>query len=643
MCGIAGIFSKSSINNEKLISIGKEINKTLYHRGPDENGLWINDESNLLFAHTRLSILDFSNNGSQPMHSSCGRYVIIFNGEIYNHKEIEKNIKLKNEGMIFNGHSDTEILIECISIFGLEYTLKKANGMFAIALWDKKDKTLKLARDRFGEKPLYYTNQNNKFLFASELSAFKCIGEFNKILNYNSIQHFLNYSYIPSPLTIYKNVYKLMPSTILEIERSGKTKELIYWKLDKFTKKNNINKISEKDNVSIIENKLSTIVKSQMISDAPIGSFLSGGTDSTVISLMMQKQLSNKLDTFSVGYEDKRYDESNSARNISEILGSNHNELILSDKDIMNIIPNLPTIYDEPFADSSQLPSVLIANYASQKVKVCLTGDGGDEVFGGYNRHLWVKKYWPIISKMPIFIRKLISNLLKILPERNWDQIYKIIFNYKKESSLRLFGEKIYKIANSIDSKNLHELHDNFLKTGSNSYLNTDYTIPLYDYDFPKNSITPLETFMYMDLKNYLCNDILVKLDRSSMSSSLETRLPFLDHELVEYVYNLPDQIKMKNNKTKWILKKILEKHFPKHIVNKSKMGFGVPIDEWLRGPLKEWSLDLISSSRYKKFELINYSKVNNDFDKHIKYSNNFHHKIWNVLMLQSWIDNESL
>ena len=643
MCGISGCFSRRTLNRNSLYSLGLKLNTALKHRGPDSSGIWINNDSNLLFSHTRLSILDLSDNGSQPMHSACGRYVIIFNGEIYNHKEIKDLNEEKSNNITYKGHSDTEILLECISLFGLEFALKNSKGMFAIALWDKKNKILKLARDRFGEKPLYYANLNNNFLFASEIKALKIFEEFPRKLDYVSIQNFLNYSFIPAPRTIYENVFKLMPATIMEIDELGSINQVIYWNLNKTKKDNYFQNISNQENVEIIEGKLNSIVKSQMISDAPIGAFLSGGTDSTLVSLLMQKNLTNKLNTFSVGYSDSKYDESKDAKTVSSMLNTNHNELILSEQNIINIIPNIASIFDEPFGDSSQLPSILISKFASQKVKVCLTGDGGDEVFGGYNRYLWIKKYWPIISKMPNHIRQTISKLLKIFPENKWDFLYNTISFYKKDKSLRLFGEKIYKVANSINSKTIFDMHDNFLKTGNNSFLKKNYNSISYEYNFPEISLSPIQSFIYMDLKNYLPNDILTKLDRSSMSHSLETRLPFLDHDLVEHVFNLSDDLKIEKNKTKFILKSILEKTFPNTVVHKPKMGFGVPIDKWIKGSLKDWSLDLISPSENNKIEILDYNKVYKIFKKHVNNENNFHHELWNVLMLQSWIENEKI
>ena len=643
MCGISGYLSTDSLNRNYLFDMGSKMNQELLHRGPDDNATWINDNSNLMLNHTRLSIIDLSSNGSQPMHSSCNRYVMKFNGEIYNHLEIKKNIENSKYSKIFRGHSDTEILIEAISLFGLEETLKKAKGMFALAIWDKKKNILKLARDRFGEKPLYYFSSNKYFIFASELKAFNKLSFFNKSIDQNSVKEFLNYSFIPAPKTIYKNVFKLMPSTIIEVDKNINLIEKKYWKLEKKTSDFNSSLNFETNIVKNIKIKLNQITKQQMISDAPIGSFLSGGTDSTLISFLMQENLSQKLNTFSICYEDNRYDESFYSRKISQILGSNHSELILSEKDIQKVIPSLSTIYDEPFADSSQLPSILVSKHASQNVKVCLSGDGGDEVFAGYNRHLWINSYWPLISKFPMRMRSFISKVLVAISEHKWDSIYNILSFYKKEKSIRLFGEKIHKIADVINKDNLFQIHNTLLRTSKNNFIKNDLSFSEQKFSHIIDKLEPLDSILMMDINNYLPNDILTKVDRASMTNSLETRLPFLDHELVENVFNLPSKIKIKKGKTKWILKKILEDYLPNNLIYRSKMGFGVPIDKWLRGPLKEWGSDLISESKTNKLDMIDYKKVNKVLNEHINKKNNFHHEIWNILILQSWIDKETL
>jgi len=634
MCGIAGIYSKNR-PIEALNKIAKNMANTISHRGPDDSGVWCSEGIGL--SHRRLSIVDLSNAGHQPMLSDCGRYTLVFNGEIYNHHSIRKQLKSTNKNIIWRGDSDTEVLLNAIVNWGIENSLKFCEGMFAIALWDSIDQKLFLARDRFGEKPLYYGYVNNDFVFASELKAIKIHPDFNNELNREAISNFLSLSYIPCPLSIYKGISKLPPSHILCINFLNKNETITsYWKLS-------INKNIDFSNDNfIIENlhkSLSKAVSDQMIADVPVGAFLSGGIDSSLIVALMQENSNNPVNTFTIGYENLAYDESVYARSVAKYLGTNHNELVVSAQDLLDVVPKLPSLYDEPFADSSQVPTFLVSQLARNNVTVALTGDGGDEVFGGYNRHLWAHKFWNKIRLLPRWLRNSISNILASPSENKWNQIYSLIeFIIPKHYQISLPGEKIHKISKSLSTSTVDELYSCLISTWDNANSVVLDLEKVTQSHFNLEGETSAEQLMFLDLNHYLPDDILTKVDRASMGVSLETRAPFLNHNVIEYAWNMPLHMKIRNGKGKWVLRKILENYIPKNLIDRPKMGFGVPIDEWLRGPLMKWSLDLLSESLIVKDDIFDFKKIDTLQKEHKSGKKKHHHKLWNILMFQSWL-----
>lgn len=608
------------------------------HRGPDDSGLW--QKGCIALSHRRLSIVDLSNAGHQPMISHCGRYVIVFNGEIYNHLSIRKELINLNKTIKWSGVSDTEVLLTAIVCWGIEKTLMKCEGMFAIALWDNADHKLFLARDRFGEKPLYYGYINKDFVFASELKSLKMHTEFDNEIDREAIAKYLSLSYIPHPFSIYKGISKLPPANILCMDFSKNTKNIYpYWELSSTE-----NKVHSDSSfiIDTLHKNLNNATRDQMIADVPIGAFLSGGIDSSLIVSLMQKNTNKSVKTYTIGYHDSNYDESSYAKLVAQHLGTSHTELILSPKDLIDVVPKLPLLYDEPFADSSQVPTFLISQLARNSVTVALSGDGGDEVFGGYNRHIWTKDVWSKIHLLPKWLKFVIKRILATPSENRWNKIYSLLeFIIPKRYRIRLPGEKIHKIAKTLSALNVEELYYSLT-----SIWNNAESIIL---GFEKNNHQALTTLgrnstekiMFLDLNHYLPGDILTKVDRASMGVSLETRAPFLNHKVVEYAWNMPMEMKINQGKGKWALRKILENYVPNNLINRPKMGFGVPIDKWLRGPLKEWYSDLLNEDTLRKDGYFDFKKIDILKREH-QIGKNHHHKLWNILIFQSWLHYKS-
>ncbi len=644
MCGFIGSLGNDGLDEEIL----KKMTLSLNHRGPDSNAYWLDKESNFSFGHTRLSIQDTSEKGAQPMHSFTGRYVISFNGEIYNHlslrSEIEEDIQMR--GMKWSSRSDTETILSLVEVIGIPKTLSKLNGMFSFALWDKKEKKLTLARDRIGEKPLYYGWQKNNFVFGSELKAIKINPNFENKLNYKAISMFMRYSYIPEPESIYDGINKLIPGTYISINSNTKNiypEPIKYWSLiDSILKKEKIVAKSKQEVLREFEDKLETIIDNQQISDVPVGAFLSGGVDSSLIVSLMQKMNSKPINTFTIGSEEMKNDESINARLIAKHLGTNHNEIIINSNDTLKIVPLITKIYDEPFADSSQIPTYLVSSLASSKVKVCLSGDGGDELFGGYNRYLWSRR----LKLTPDFVKKQLLYLLRLISSNKAANIYNKIERFIP-SSLRfsLVEEKFEKLNKVLSSKSDIDLFKSII-----SVTNSTDRLMVKDLSYDNisnkwNSLGDLQNLesrmMALDALTYLPGDILCKVDRASMYHSLEIRSPYLDHQLIEYAFNLDNKFKFKNGVGKWISRELLKKYVPLNYLSSTKKGFSTPIDIWLRGPLKKWAEDLISKEMILKHGILNYDNVQSMWQNHQNGNANKNKELWNILILQSWLEKE--
>jgi asparagine synthase (glutamine-hydrolysing) len=649
MCGITGFIEKT----EKKIAESnlRLMVKQIRHRGPDSNGIWYDESNGIGLAHARLSILDLTSAGHQPMVSYSGRYVISFNGEIYNHSSIRAELESDSDSChvcTWRGYSDTETLLAAIEIWGLRKTLSKCTGMFAISLWDKKLKTLNLVRDRLGEKPLYYGWIDNIFLFGSELKSLKAHNIFSGEIDREALQVYLRLMSIPAPLTIYKNIKKVEPGQIVTINKNGIVETKFFWSTSNSIKKSIGKKKSliYDQSVNELDLLLTNIIDKQLIADVPVGAFLSGGVDSSLVVAIMNKISTSKVETFSIGFDDQRYDESQYAKDVAKYIGTNHNTLRVTKGMLLDVVLKLPSIYDEPFADSSQIPTYLVSKFASESVKVALTGDGADELFGGYNRYTMTNQYWKNICKTPRFIRKFTALGLNSLSPSSWDRVFNSIRLVRPDMKIEMIGEKIKKASNILSQDNDHELYKSLvsIENEPSKFLINSKLVGFIDkehdrFDYLSSAV---EKMMALDLSIYLPTDILTKVDRASMANSLETRVPFLDHSLVDFAWSLPLEFKIKKNTGKKIVRDVLDKYVPFHLLDRPKRGFGVPVDAWLRYELRDWAEELLSVDRLKKDGFFNVKNVRDMWNDHLDVKNNNANKLWSILMFQSWLDLES-
>jgi asparagine synthase (glutamine-hydrolysing) len=639
MCGIVGYWSEKNYSNDMIKMMCDQIK----HRGPDAWGAWSDSARGLFLGHRRLSILDLSDAGKQPMTSLCGRYVIIFNGEIYNHLELRSLLNKKWGVINWNGYSDTETLLNCISYIGIDETLKVLNGMFALALFDKKHNEIILARDRVGEKPLYYGYVNKTFFFGSELKAFKCHPSWDGEINQNAVESYLRHNYVPAPLSIYKNIHKLLPGHYLKVKCFGKktSNPISYW--NKETLFNNDKKgVNEDELVDELDRLLKKSVSSRMISDVSLGAFLSGGIDSSTIVALMQSTNIQPVKTFSIGFEQEKYNEAQYAKKVADHLRTDHTELYISSKQALDVIPELSKIYDEPFSDSSQIPTLLVSKLARSKVTVSLSGDGGDELFCGYKRYSRGCKAWNKISILPTPIRLALSKSLRTIPTNRLS-----LNNHTLFSNIRVNNvfNKIQKLADILEHTQFEDFYQSLISYNNNLKkllkVNVDDANIFTNLNSSFTMKFPEEMMMYLDFMTYLPDDILVKVDRASMWNSLEVRVPFLDHTVIEYAWSLPLSVKKRNGCDKWILKKVLNKYIPLEIMDRPKMGFGVPLEYWLKGELREWSESLLDVNKLKQQGIFDVSAVRKLWFDYTTGNNQNHHEIWNILMFQAWLENE--
>lgn len=642
MCGIAGFLDISGAGKrDNLNKSVIEMTDVIRHRGPDDSGAWVDETSGIALGFRRLAILDLSPTGHQPMLSSDGRYVIIFNGEIYNFLELREN--LSSLGHSFQGTSDTEVMLAAILQWGLEKAVSQFNGMFAFALWDCKHLLLHLVRDRLGVKPLYYGWQGKKFLFGSELKSLRTQPEFKPEIDRQALTLLLRHNCIPGPYSIYKGISKLSPGTILTLHAKAPDEYRLtpYWSVANVVESSIANPYrgSSNDAVSELEKLLLNSVGQRMISDVPLGAFLSGGIDSSLIVALMQAQSDKPIKTFTIGFEESGYDEALYAREVAGILGTNHTELYLNDKETQAVIPELPALYDEPFADSSQIPTYLVSQLASQHVTVSLSGDGGDELFGGYNRYTWVPYIQSLFGWMPLPVRRSIASLLGKFPGHT---IQLATSQFPARLRLPNLNDKLIKLQETLETNNSEEIYFNLIshwKHPEQIVRNAKEPKGLLDNRefWPKVS-NFTEMMMYLDMISYLPDDILVKLDRASMGASLEGRVPFIDdHNVVEFAWQLPMDFKIRNGKGKWILREILSHYIPRHLIDRPKMGFGVPIGSWLRGGLRDWAEDLLSEAQLDQEGFFNSQPIRQKWDEHLAGKHDWHYYLWDILMFQAW------
>lgn len=660
MCGIAGFVGLNQ-SRDALVNKGQAMISALIHRGPDSYGLWTDEKHGLVFGHRRLSIQDLSELGAQPMTSPSGRYVTVFNGEIYNFKEIADS--LRELGYKFNGHSDTEVLLSAVEEWGVSTAINKFVGMFALALWDVTEKKLFLCRDRLGEKPLYYGWLDGGFYFASELKAVeKVVAKQALEIDVDGLSGFLSYGYIAAPFSIYRGLYKLPSGSLLTLDLSADDNEALcrpaqyspyadmsvtspvaYWSVLQSARDGLHDIISDENEVvSGLDLLLHRTIKRQMIADVNIGTFLSGGIDSSVVAAIAQSECDSKIKTYTIGFREKEYDESVYAEAIARHLGTDHMTMQVTPGDALDVVPDLHNIYDEPFADSSQIPSYLVSKLAKQHVTVCLSGDGGDELFAGYNRYLWTDSLWKKLSLMPLPIRSLAGKLLSVPSPALWDEMYSFLSSLKnnKQEKQKLVGLKVQKLAGMMQKKSIDHAYD-YLMT---YWENVGDLINLVDAEpGRKKSLPKIETSsfinqaMFTDQNIYLQGDNLVKVDRASMAVSLETRLPLLSHEVVDFSWRIPVGMKVRNNISKWALREVLYRYVPQKLIDRPKMGFSVPVADWLRGELREWAEDLLNTLDSSKGCVLKKEPILKIWHEHQNGRYDHSHRLWTVLMFLSW------
>ncbi len=646
MCGITGFIDPTAqINSDSLQAIVERMTRTLRHRGPDDSGSWVDASAGIALGHQRLAILDLSPEGHQPMISANGRYVLVFNGEIYNFLELRQ--ELQRLGYLFRGHSDTEVMLASFCQWGLQPAIQRFNGMFAFALWDRQERVLHLGRDRLGEKPLYYGWLGQTLVFASELKALATHPKFQPEINRDALTSLVRLKYIPTPHSIYKGIYKLPPGTTLSWQ--GEAHHALpqsYWSIKAVAESGIADPFigSEQDAIIHLDSLLRDAVGLRMVADVPLGAFLSGGIDSSTVVALMQAQSSQPIKTFTIGFQDDTYNEAQYAKAVAQHLGTAHTELYVTPEEAQATIPKLPTLYDEPFADVSQIPTFLISQLAKQYVTVSLSGDGGDELFGGYGRYLRGQSLWQTVSWIPTTIRQTVAQALTSLESQTWGRSSNDgrLASLTRPKLIKL-GYKLNWVSEVLRAETREilymELDSDWLEPSAvviggkepQTIFNTQQhwaTLPEFT-----------QWMMYLDTETYLPDDILVKLDRASMGVGLEGRIPLLDHRVVEFAWQLPHSMKIRQSQTKWLLRQVLYRYIPPHLIDRPKMGFGVPIGDWLRGPLRDWAETLLDERRLQSEGFFNPQPIRQRWTEHLSGVRDWQYSLWNILMFQAWFE----
>lgn len=653
MCGIAGLLRQGAIAPAILTAMGS----ALAHRGPDDQGIWHDDEAGIGLSHRRLSIVDLSPAGHQPMAGAGGRYVIAYNGEIYNHRElrsaIEAHAEPKGDAMQWRGDSDTEVLLEGIARWGLEETLQRAVGMFSLALWDRRERVLHLARDRFGEKPLYYGRVGKAFAFASELKALRTLPDFDNAISRRALAQLAARSFVPAPLSIYEGIFKLLPGHILSIDVAGIAKLSTippvpsvrdggmllapFWLYrdvvdaglrDPFP--------SEGEALDGLEAALADSIRGQAVADVPVGAFLSGGIDSSTVVALYRKYTTGTVRTFSIGFEEAGFDEAQHAAAVAAHFGTEHHERYVSVASAQKIIPQLPEIYDEPFADPSQIPTHILSAFARESVTVALSGDGGDELFGGYNRHTAVPRAWSVARRVPAPLRKLLGAGIDVVPAEMWRRVARSVPGWGRPD----VGAKLHKAARLMTRSNsFGDAYSGFLdEWHAEPSPILDAGGALFALSIESQWPDPVRA-MYFDAVSYLPDDVMCKVDRASMAISLEGRAPLLDHRVAEVAARIPIEMKIANGKGKQILRELLFRQAPQALFDRPKAGFAVPVGEWIKGPLRDWAEALLDPRRLAEQGLVDAQQVRARWAQHLSGERNSEQAIWTMLMLQAWMD----
>jgi asparagine synthase (glutamine-hydrolysing) len=654
MCGFAGFLGGAALfGGGRAAPVATAMADCVRHRGPDHGGIWLDPDSGVAFAHRRLAIVDLSAAGDQPMESCSGRYVTIYNGEIYNHLDLRRQLEAEGHPCEWRGHSDTETLLAAIEAWGVRGALERSIGMFALALWDRRDRALILARDRLGEKPLYYgwqgQGQSAAFLFGSELKALRPHPSFGGEIDRDSLTLFMRHGCIPAPRSIYRGIAKLMPGCFATLHAGRREVEIeTYWSAAAVAERGRREPLaaSPEEAVESLERLLMHAVGQQMIADVPLGAFLSGGVDSSTIVALMQAQSARPVKTFSIGFHEEDYNEAVHAKAVAQHLGTDHTELYVTAEEAMRVVPQLPEMYDEPFADSSQIPTYLVSQLARRSVTVSLSGDAGDELFGGYNRYKMTASFWRYLSVTPRPLRGALARALTSVPPRAWNRIAAAFEPILPEAlKMKVPGDKIHKGASVLKSASAAEVYRSLISSWRDPealVIGGREPSTLLTGGAPALSgLSEIERMMALDMITYLPDDILAKVDRAAMSVSLETRVPLLDHRVVEYAWQLPIDYKIRGGKTKWALREVLYRHVPRALIERPKMGFGVPIGEWLRGPMRDWAEALLDPRRLEQEGYFRPEPIRRMWQAHLEGSVNEQYKLWIVLMFQAWLERE--
>lgn len=654
MCGLAGLLGPGSRDQAVLSAMADSIR----HRGPDDEGLWTDEGAGIGLAFRRLSIIDLSPMGHQPMLSASGRHVLVYNGEIYNHRALRAELEA-GEQIAWRGHSDSETLVEAIDAWGIATTLRKAVGMFAIAVWDRKNRTLQLARDRFGEKPLYYGWTGGDFVFASELKAIRLHPEFDNAIDRRALRLLAARAYIPAPLSIYEGLFKLEPGTILTVEPEafaartttapaegggGPLRLERYWSYRQAMVDGLADPIeNEADALEQLDAAIAASIAGQAVADVPVGAFLSGGIDSSTVVAYYQSYSPGRVKTFSIGFEEAEFNEAEFARDVAHHLGTEHTERTVTFREAQDVIPLLPAMYDEPFADSSQIPTHLVSALAREQVTVALSGDGGDELFGGYNRYRATARLWANLKRLPRPVRAAVGAGLGAVPPNAWNGLVAALPSGKRPA---FFGTKVQKLFRTMrDCTTFEEVMATFLDEWASR---TSPVLPLAPlpaegaFDMTLVPEAPdVAKLMYCDAVSYLPDDILCKVDRAAMAVSLETRIPFLDHRVAEVAARIPLSMKIRGGRGKAILRKLLARHVPDRLFERPKAGFAVPVGEWIKGPIRDWAEALLDPTRLAADGYFDPALVRGRWRAHLMGEKDATQALWTVLMFQAWLERE--
>jgi len=645
MCGIAGFINlRRNEGPEELALAGRRMAAAVRHRGPDDEGLWVDAKEGVVLVHRRLAILDLSEEGHQPMRSADGRYVLVFNGEIYNFRLLRS--ELESVGCVFRGHSDTEIMLAAFCEWGFEESLRRLVGMFALALWDRRELTLHLARDRMGEKPLYYGWSGGVFLFGSELKSLRAHPCWRGEIDHSVLADFVPLSFIPGPKSIYRNVRKLLPGHFLSLVSSrmvtGEIPEpRAYWSPRLIAERAMAHPFGGTDDEAAdqLNGLLRESIGQQMIADVPLGAFLSGGIDSSTIVALMQAQSHQPVRTFSIGFTDESFNEARHAKEVAGHLRTDHTEFYVQPEELRNLIDQLPMIYDEPFADSSQIPTILLCQLTRQQVTVSLSGDGGDELFGGYDHYPKTEQLWSCFQVLPQALRELLARMLRSV-------LIQSVSRGGRPAWLRRIENRILNYANVLPATSavsLSQLLAYPCRDAQDLVQEPSESLTCFENNLSVAApASTLQQIMYLDAVSYLPDDLLVKVDRAAMSVSLETRIPFLDHRIVEFAWTLPRSLLLRKGQGKWLLRQVLKRYVPHALTDRPKKGFAVPLSDWLRGPLREWAESLLGEARIQSEGFFQAKVVRRVWQEHLAQQRDWGTLLWNVLMFQAWLETQS-